>query len=329
MHVPVLRALEDVRLEAVCDPDPARLETFAEKHGVPRSFQDLESFVEENADLDLVLVATPGYTHYEVVQPLLRAGINIFVEKPLALTYAHALEIQRLAHERQAKVCVGHTWRFRDAVVRARQAVDQGLVGTIYQANVVHHGGSLFHAAMPPWAWNEKESRAVLYEHCFHLLDLQVHFAGPVREIVSVKVIDDAATQVTARVYALIVHEGGATSIVDLQHFASTKFTRFELFGTANDIEIKFFPESYRLYSGSLNPIDELVGEVARIWGFLHPILRERVRRSVVPRRCRPHHRVLRQFVEALQDDSTRVPVTIEDVLPTIPRSPERSRVPR
>src|SRR5262245_22800917 len=112
MHLPTLKALPDVQLEAVCDTNPERLQAFVARYAVPKSALTLEAFLEENKSLDFVVVATPGYTHYEIVKRLLEAHIHIFVEKPLALNLIEAIDLQKRARDHEVKVCVGQTWRF-------------------------------------------------------------------------------------------------------------------------------------------------------------------------------------------------------------------------
>lgn len=318
MHLPALRGLPGVRLETVCETNPERRETFARRYGVPKATSDLDTFLAESPALDFVLVATPGPTHYALVRQLVEHGVHVFVEKPLALNLAECVELKRRAEARRVKVCVGQTWRYREPVLRARAALTQGLVGRIYQVNVSHHGGSLFHASEPAWSWEERRNQVLLYDHGIHLLDLAVWFAGPVEEVLAVKATVDPHLGVTTRVYVLVAHAAGAVSLVDLQLFASSNFTQFSLYGTANDVEIKFFPSSFRLYSGRVNPLDELYYDAVRIKDFLWPALAGRLRRPRVPRRAVPHFRLLQQFVRALQDPSVPVPVTIDDVLPTM-----------
>jgi predicted dehydrogenase len=318
MHVPAIRALENVRLEAVCDTDPERMATFAAGNGIGKRFARVDEFLDQNGDLDFVIIATPGFTHHAVAKQVIAAGLDVLVEKPLALRHDQCLELKRDAESRGVKVCVGQTWRFRDPVIKAKRALDEGLIGQIYQVTIAHHGGSLFHVSEPCWSWEEKRHRTLLYDHAIHLLDLAVYFAGPVQRLLGIQVIDDPHLQVTARVYALVEHTSGAVGLVDLQMFASSNFTQCDFFGTANDVQIKFFPHSYQLYSGRVNPLDELCREFTRLKDFVVPRLSRAVWRPAVPPRALPHYRLLVNWVQSLTDPSAKPPVTIDDVLPTM-----------
>lgn len=319
MHLPALRALPGAAVEAVCDTNPVRLEAFALRYRIPRRSADLESFLAENAGrLDVVLLATPGFTHHDLATQVIEAGFHVFVEKPLASTTSECLDLNRRAARCGVKVCVGQTWRFRDPVLRAIQARDQGLIGAIYQVNVTHHGGSLFHVSEPEWSWREKEHKILIYDHAIHLLDLQVFFAGPVRRVIGLQTTDDATLGCTTRVHALVEHASGAVGLVDVQMFASSNFTKLDLFGTANDVEVKFFPHGFRLNSGRVNPLDELHAEFKRVRDFIAPALWGRIRGNAVPRRAVPHHRILQAFIHDLEDPAAPPPVGIDDVLPTM-----------
>lgn len=319
MHMPAWHAIPEVSLVAVCDTKSERRMAFARQYKLnEKSYSSIHDLLETIPDLDFVSIATPGFTHYELCRAAIDAGVHVLVEKPLSLRMEETLDLQERAHKQGVKVCVGHTYRFREPVIRAKEACAQGLVGQIYQVNVVHHGESLFHASEPPWRYQEHENKVLLYELAIHFLDLQVYFAGPVGKILFLKTDYNHHLKATTRVYALIEHTSGSIGIVDYQVFASSNYTQFEIFGTANDVLIKFFPHYYRLYSGRINPLDELYYDFLRIKDFVLPTLFGKFRKEPVPRRALPHYRLFRRFVDSLLDDSVPVPVSIESVLPTM-----------
>ncbi len=319
VHMPAWHAIPEVRLDAVCDTNSERRMAFACKHNLnEKSYSSMHDLLEKEPDLNFVTIATPGFTHYELCREAIDAGVHVLVEKPLTLRMEEALDLQERAQKQGVKVCVGHTYRFREPVIRAKEACEQGLVGEIYQVNVIHHGESLFHASEPPWRYKEHENKVLLYELAIHFLDLQVYFAGPVREILFLKADYNPHLKANTRVYALVEHTSGAVGIVDYQVFASSNYSHFEIFGTANDIRIKFFPHYYRLYSGRINPLDELYYDFLRIKDFVLATLSGRFQKESVPRRALPHYRLFRRFVNSLLDDSLPVPVSIENVLPTM-----------
>ncbi len=85
-----------------------------------------------NRQIDGVVIATPAETHFSLVMQALQAGKDVFVEKPLALTYEEGAELVRMAHTMQRILMVGHVLEYHPAIVTLRQLIDQGELGKIH-----------------------------------------------------------------------------------------------------------------------------------------------------------------------------------------------------
>jgi predicted dehydrogenase len=83
------------------------------------------------SDVSGVVIATPAETHYEVASRALRAGKDVFVEKPLALTYEQGAALVRLAEESKAVLMVGHVLEYHPAIVRLRELIASGELGRV------------------------------------------------------------------------------------------------------------------------------------------------------------------------------------------------------
>ncbi|NWG70402.1 MAG: Gfo/Idh/MocA family oxidoreductase [Parvularculaceae bacterium] len=108
LHASKYLTSPDVRLAAVLDRDAGRAEALAEKCGA-RAFTDLKEFL--NA-VDVVTVATCASSHFNVARAALECGRHVLVEKPIALTLAHADRLIRIARDRHLVLQVGHQERF-------------------------------------------------------------------------------------------------------------------------------------------------------------------------------------------------------------------------
>ncbi|HEX8745998.1 MAG TPA: Gfo/Idh/MocA family oxidoreductase [Pyrinomonadaceae bacterium] len=117
-------------LAAVCDATTAGRETAAEiAPQVP-----VESKLEDvlRSDVSGIVIATPAETHYEVARQSLEAGKDVFVEKPLALTYEQGASLLRLAEESKAILMVGHVLEYHPAIVRLLELVRTGELGKVH-----------------------------------------------------------------------------------------------------------------------------------------------------------------------------------------------------
>jgi predicted dehydrogenase len=118
-HARIYAARPDVELVAVADPDPQRAAEVADRHGA-RAVGDLR---ELPGGVDLASVAVPTVAHHEVALPLLRAGVHILVEKPIAASLAQADDLIAAAEGAGRVLHVGHTERFNPAVEAIRPLV--------------------------------------------------------------------------------------------------------------------------------------------------------------------------------------------------------------
>jgi len=108
VHLPALKRLgRSLRLTAVCDLSPTRAARVAAEAGDGvRAFHELDALLAD-ADVDAVLLATPG-THAAAARAALEAGKHVLAEKPLCLTVAEAEELSMLAAERELVLQVGY-----------------------------------------------------------------------------------------------------------------------------------------------------------------------------------------------------------------------------
>jgi predicted dehydrogenase len=123
-HLRVLRELQQagqaVELVAVVDRDSVAVAAASEKFGVP-GFETIEACLEAVGGLDAASVCVPTVHHASAAAPLLAAGVDLLIEKPLAASLADADLILELARKHERIVQVGHLERFNPAVTAAQQ----------------------------------------------------------------------------------------------------------------------------------------------------------------------------------------------------------------
>ncbi len=106
--------------------------------------------------VDLVTVATPNSTHFEITKAFLEAGFNVLCEKPMTMTVEEGEEIVRVA-EKSGKVCaVNYCYSAYPMVREMRQMVASGQIGKIrlVVANFSHgHHGDATDADNPRVRW--------------------------------------------------------------------------------------------------------------------------------------------------------------------------------
>jgi predicted dehydrogenase len=106
---------EAVRLVGVVDPDVTRADSVAAEFGC-RGFGSVEQLVTTHSEVQAASVAVPTVLHLETARALMKSGVDVLVEKPLAPSLAEADELVRMAQSLNRVGQVGHLERFNPAV---------------------------------------------------------------------------------------------------------------------------------------------------------------------------------------------------------------------
>jgi predicted dehydrogenase len=116
IHARKYAAIPNLRLTHVVDPDTARAAEIAHELGAIAiaDHRQLAGLV------DLASVAAPGIYHHAIASDLLREGIDVLVEKPMAATLAQAHDLKAIAEHSGRILQIGHLERFNPAIVRLR-----------------------------------------------------------------------------------------------------------------------------------------------------------------------------------------------------------------
>ncbi len=126
-HARVLEALEGVDFVGVFDPAPTTPDRVHDQPVV----HDLDSFLALN--LDYAVVAAPTIYHLDMGTQLANAGVHALIEKPVASTAEDAAALRDLFSSKGLIGGVGHIERYNPALQAARQRIEDGLIGEIYQ----------------------------------------------------------------------------------------------------------------------------------------------------------------------------------------------------
>lgn len=119
-HALIYSRLPDVELVGVVDTDPERARAVAEEAGCA-VFDSLEVIADQ---ADAVSVVVPTTAHLAVAEPLLRRGIHMLLEKPIAATREEGKRIVDLADQGGAILQIGHLERFNAGVMALAEHID-------------------------------------------------------------------------------------------------------------------------------------------------------------------------------------------------------------
>jgi len=131
------------RLVSVCDMRPERLASLTTQYP---AIEITSNFDEVLADtrVDVVAIATPVSSHYDLALRALKAGKNVFIEKPMTATTEQSLRLLEEADKRGLIIGVDHTFVYTGAVRKIRELVTSDALGDVYYYDSVRINLGLF-----------------------------------------------------------------------------------------------------------------------------------------------------------------------------------------
>ena len=125
--VPETKVVNGVEVAAVLNPDVKEAELFAEQYGL-KAFTDFDNFIHQ---VDVVYVASPHLTHYDYVKRCLCAGKHVLCEIPFMLSKDEALELYRLAEEKNLVLLEASKTAYCPAFGHIITLVKSGIIGDV------------------------------------------------------------------------------------------------------------------------------------------------------------------------------------------------------
>ena len=134
--------VEDIEIAALCDPDSHQLEADAavaatrHKSGnTPHTYKDFREMLKQE-ELDIVEVATPDHWHSLAAIASMRAGTDVYVQKPISVDVIEGQSMVAAARKHDRVVQVGVQRRSAPHLIEARNRIQDGMLGKVSHAEV-------------------------------------------------------------------------------------------------------------------------------------------------------------------------------------------------
>lgn len=172
------RAMPEVRLVAVADSDPQRAVDLAAEFDIEACRTPGELF--SRADVQLVHIATPPFTHHALAMQALAAGKHVLCEKPLATRLDHARELVDEARRASRVLAVNLVMPYNPLCMAVKRIADEEILGRPLHAFFENYAKD---EPLPPghWFWDREKSGGIFVEHGVHFFDLYEWWLGPGR----------------------------------------------------------------------------------------------------------------------------------------------------
>jgi predicted dehydrogenase len=238
----VLAQTKDIQVVGVVDTQIEPAERIARELD-SRVYPDHLQLAE--AGVDAALICTPPNTHGTIANDLLRAGIHVMCEKPLAMSFKEAVTMLSTASASGAVLTMASKFRYADDVVRAKSIMSSGILGEI----ILLENTFASRVEMVN-RWNsdpDVSGGGVLIDNGTHSVDIVRYFLGPIAEVMAVegRRVQSLQVEDTAQVF-LRSHEG-VRATVDLSWTLDKERDSYlDIYGSEGTVRVGWRESRYR-----------------------------------------------------------------------------------
>jgi len=188
---PAFSKVKHSRLVAVMRRNAALAQDYAQRHGVPKWYDDAGQLIND-PEVNAIYVATPPDTHALYAIAAMKAGKPVYVEKPMARNYQECLEIIRVSEETGKPLFVAYYRRTLPAFLKVKELIDDGIIGKPLTVNIRLHKSSGEKDQFPEqqsWHVNPEIAGAgYFFDLASHQLDYLDFLFGPVINVSGIAV---------------------------------------------------------------------------------------------------------------------------------------------
>jgi len=172
-----LREPGKLKVIAVAEPDEYRRNIAAQAYNIPEAncCKTVQELIGKHIDFEAVINGTMDIDHYPTAMPIIQAGYNLLLEKPICLTRTELIQMYEAAMKYKNKVMICHVLRYAPFYAEIKKRILNGEIGDIIsiqtEENISYHHIS---AAFIRGKWNNSDvcGSKILMAKCCHDLDI-------------------------------------------------------------------------------------------------------------------------------------------------------------
>jgi scyllo-inositol 2-dehydrogenase (NADP+) len=263
-HAPLLSTNPHLRLTHILE---RRSNLAQAKYPQAKVVRDLESILADHA-IDLVVVATPNTSHFEIASRSLQAGKHVVVDKPFTNTSSDADKLMEQAQKAKRILSVFQNRRWDGDFLTVQQILNKKLLGRIVE---FESRFDRFRPELKQGAWREQDlpGSGVLFDLGAHLIDQAVVLFGrPAGIYADVRKQRDGAAAVDN--FEVRLEYSNLKVTLKAGSLVCEPSPRFVVYGTAGSyIKFGLDPQEEILKAGGLPNTTGWGAEAEQAWGTL------------------------------------------------------------
>jgi len=246
----------------------------AEEFSFEKAYSSFEEMLNDG-EVDVIDICTPNIFHYDMIKAALKKGKHIYCEKPLCEDYVRAKEVAELARASGCVCSIVFNNRHLAAVRRAKQMIDEGLIGKVISFNFEYlHDSCTFPGKAIGWKQDAMicGNGGVLFDLGSHIIDLAVMLCGRISSLSAKSQIAfpthldkngrEWMTNAGEAFYMIAETEGGATGTLTASKIAkgTSDGLNFEIYGTKGALRFSLMEPGRLQYFNGDAPSEPIGG---------------------------------------------------------------------
>ncbi len=186
VHIQGYKHYPVIEVNAICRRRKDLAEQLAHKYHIEQVYTDYDEML-KSANIDAVSLAVPNHLHYPMALSALSRGKHVVCEKPLAMSLEEAEHMVKEAEKRRLINMTVFNWRYVPALVRMKELVREGDIGSPYHISFCWLTRSRRdRKSLYGWRYSEKEAGfGAMGDTGVHGIDLIHWIAGDFRRVIS------------------------------------------------------------------------------------------------------------------------------------------------
>lgn len=237
-HLRILSSMPDVEVVAAVERDAARREALLRLYPSVWGYAALERALREHEELDFACLAVPVGELPVCAGAALRAGLSVFVEKPMAPSEEEAREMIALAAEQELVLGVGYVERFNPAVVALKEKLDAGAIGRVLQMHA---------RRLSPFP-NRDHMAGVVLDLATHDIDIMRNISSSEVERVYAESIGGDGWQASDLICAVMRFDSGTAGLLEVNWITPTKVRELSVLGEGGMFVVNYLTQDLTFY---------------------------------------------------------------------------------
>ena len=230
-HIRNIKANPQAVVSAISDPHEEPLEWARQALGADNSVAEFRNHQDllQSGEVDAVIIASPNFTHHDLLQDVLSTDIPVLVEKPMCTTVSDCVDVVKLAQQRTALTWVGLEYRYMSPIARMLEVVRSGELGELKMISIREHRFP-FLQKVNNWNRFSRNTGGTLVEKCCHFFDLMnlIAQSPPIRVMASGaqdvnhldEIYDGERSDILDNAYVIVEFANSMRAMLDLSMFA-------------------------------------------------------------------------------------------------------------